>query len=143
MDPDLTPLIGLAAGAPILSVGADIVDVDRMRQIVARRPSFVSRVFTDAEQSYCREAADAAQRFAARFAAKEAGLKALGVGLGGADFHDFEVTKHHSGQPELIVTGRAKKLAESRGVSNWLITLSHSDLSALAVVLTTAELSVS
>lgn len=139
MDPDLTPLVGLADGAPILSVGADIVDVDRMRQIVARRPTFVDRVFTADEQAYCRTAADSAQRFAARFAAKEAGLKALGVGLGGADFHDFEVIKHDTGQPELIVTGRARERADALGVAGWLITLSHSDLSALAVVLTTGS----
>ncbi len=122
-----------------MSVGADIVDVDRMRQIVDRQPSFVTRVFTEGEVAYCHAAADPAQRFAARFAAKEAGLKALGVGLGGADFHDFEVVKHESGQPELVVTGRAADRAEALGVGSWLITLSHSDLSALAVVLTTTN----
>lgn len=139
MDPDLAPLVALAKGAPILSVGADIVDVDRMRQIVDRRPSFVRRVFTEAEEAYCRRAVDPAQRFAARFAAKEAGLKALSVGLGGADFHDFEVVKHGSGQPELVVTGRARQRALGLGVAAWLITLSHSDVSALAVVLTTTD----
>ena len=70
---------------------------------------------------------DPAERFAARFAAKEAVLKALGVGLGGADFHDIEVVKLPTGAPELSITGRAAELAAAAGIKSWLITMSHSD----------------
>ena len=137
MDAELSNLAAAAAGAPVISVGADIVDIARIRRIVVDRPAFVARVFTERERRYCESAIDSAERFAARFAAKEAGLKALGVGLGGADFHDFEVIKLETGEPQLVVVGRAKARASELGIGHWLITLSHSDLSAFAVVLTT------
>ncbi len=121
-------------GRRVIAVGIDVVDIDRMRAIVARQPRFVERVFTPTERDYAQAASDPAERFAARFAAKEAGLKALGVGLGGADFVDLAVRKRASGEPVLEVTGRAADKADALGIDGWLLTLSHSDTVACAVV---------
>lgn len=126
-------------GRRVVSVGVDVVDISRMAAIIERQPRFVSRVFTPAEAAYAEAAADPAERFAARFAAKEAGLKALGVGLGGADFVDLAVAKHDSGEPVLVVSGRAAGRAEALGIRSWLLTLSHSDSVACAVVVGLAE----
>ena len=128
------PVLPELVGRTVVSVGVDVVDIDRMRRIVDRQPRFVDRVFTPAERAYSERAVDSAERFAARFAAKEAGLKALGVGLGGADFVDLAVEKRASGEPVLIVSGRAAERAEALGIGSWLLTLSHSDSVACAVV---------
>ncbi|MEZ5342552.1 MAG: holo-ACP synthase [Acidimicrobiales bacterium] len=121
-------------GRRVVALGIDLVEIDRMRRLVARQPGFVARVFTDREQEYANRAADPAERFAARFAAKEAVLKALGVGLGGANFRDIEVDRLASGAPTLAVTGKGAVLAAELGIASWLITLTHSDLTAGAVV---------
>lgn len=126
----LAPLIGL----PVVSLGVDVVEIERIRQITERRPAFVRRVFTAEERRYAQSAADSAERFAARFAAKEATMKALGVGLGGVDFADMAVTKAPSGAPSLVVSGRAAKHATQLGIERFVITLSHSDTVAMAVV---------
>ncbi len=117
----------------VVGIGTDLVDIDRMRSIINRRPRFVQRVFTEGEQAYCSATRDPSERYAARFAAKEAVLKALGVGLGGADFGDIEVVRLPSGQPELKITGRAAALADERGIVRWLLTLSHSEHQAFVV----------
>lgn len=114
-------------GQVVVSIGADLVDIDRMRQVIERQPGFVERVFTAAEREYCDKRRDPAERYAARFGAKEAVLKAIGTGLGGGDFDDIEVIRHDSGQPELRVTGRAAAKADALGIRRWLITISHSD----------------
>lgn len=122
----------------MVGIGTDLVDIDRMRSIVERRTNFVERVFTPAERDYCTAARDPSERYAARFAAKEAVLKALGVGLGGADFGDIEVIRLESGQPELRVEGRAAALANEQGIGRWLVTLSHSKHLAQAFVIALA-----
>lgn len=121
-------------GRSVVSIGVDVVEIDRMRRITEGREGFVRRVFTDGESSYARLARDPGERFAARFAAKEATMKALGVGLGGVDFRDMAVVKASTGAPSLVVTGRAKARADQLGIERWLITLSHSDTIAIAVV---------
>lgn len=132
--PDLDVLRDQLLGRAVVAIGADVVEIDRIRRITNERPSFVRRVYTDGEQRYAMSARDSAERFAARFAAKEAGLKALGVGLGGADFVDLEVTKRPSGEPVLKVYGRAAARARMIGIDEWMLTLSHSDEVAYAVV---------
>lgn len=126
---DLAADLGLSdtIGQVVVAIGADLVDIDRMRTAIERQPRFVERVFTDAERMYCDKRNDPAERYAARFAAKEAVLKALGTGLGGGDFSDIEVIKLDSGKPELQVTGRALAKATELGIERWLITMSHSD----------------
>lgn len=137
MDPDLTPtdrfghdLLGLV----VVAIGTDLVDIDRMRTAIERSPRFAERVFTEDERAYCRKRRDPAERYAVRFAAKEAVLKAIGTGLGGADFHDIEVIRRSTGKPELRLGGRAADKAAEMGIRSWLITLSHSDHLAQAVV---------
>lgn len=117
----------------MIGIGVDLVEVDRMRQVLARTPTMAARLFTAAERAYAESAADPAERFAVRFAAKEAVMKALGVGLGAFDWHDVEVVRAPSGQPSLVITGRAATLAEAAGVREWKLTLAHTSLQAEAI----------
>lgn len=121
-----------------VAVGVDVVDLDRFEAVITRQPGFVDRVFTAGERDYCERAkapSVRSQRYAARFAAKEAVMKALGCGLGAYGFHDVEVARDEdSGEPSLLVNGKAATLAGERGVSRWAISLSHSDLVAVAFV---------
>ena len=119
----------------VLSVGTDIVDLDRFRLALRRTPGMVERVFTEGERAYALRKNDPTERLAARFAVKEATMKALGVGLGAFRFHDVEVTKARSGEPSLSLSGRAAELAAARGVTSWKVSITHSDLVAMAVVL--------
>ena len=118
----------------ILGIGTDLVDLDRFRVVLARTPRIVQRVFTDGEQAYACARRDPSERLGARFAAKEAAMKALGVGLGVVDFRDLEVVRLVSGAPELEVRGRAGERAGALGVRRWLLTMSHTHLLAQAVV---------
>jgi len=118
----------------VIGVGVDLVEVDRMRTALARTPTLEARLFTDGERAYARAAHDPAERFAVRFAAKEAAMKALGVGLGAIDWHDVEVVREGSGRPRLVVTGRALELAADLGVSGWLVSFTHTASMAEAVV---------
>lgn len=120
-------------GRVVIAVGADVVDIDRIRAVVERQPRFVERVYTRAERDYAQARHDPAERYAARFAAKEAVLKALGTGLGGADFVDIEVERLESGEPRLRLSGRAAERSAELGAVDWLLTLSHSDDRALAI----------
>lgn len=95
----------------------------------------VERVFTEGERNYALRKNDPTERLAARFAVKEATMKALGVGLGAFKFHDVEVAKKRSGEPTLALSGRAVELAEARGISEWKVSITHSDLIAMAVVI--------
>ncbi len=117
----------------MIGIGVDLVEVDHMRTALARTPTLAARLFTDGERAYALAAHDPSQRFAARFAAKEAVLKALGVGLGAADWHDIEVVRAESGAPSLRVTGRALALADAAGVTRWLLTLTHTRQTAEAI----------
>ena len=119
----------------VLSVGTDVVDIDRFRIALARTPRMVERVFTEGERAYSLRKKDPTERLAARFAVKEATMKALGVGLGAFKFYDVEVTKARSGEPSLKLSGRAVELAAARGITEWKVSITHSDLIALAVVI--------
>jgi holo-[acyl-carrier protein] synthase len=119
----------------VLWVGTDVVDLDRFRLALRRTPGMVERVFTEGERSYALRKRDPTERLAARFAVKEATMKALGVGLGAFKFHDVEVTKARTGEPSLVLVGRAAELAERRGITAWKVSITHSDLIALAVVI--------
>lgn len=109
------------------------MEVDRIRTVLARTPSMVSRMFTEAERAYADGARDPAERYAVRFAAKEAVLKALGVGLGAVDWHDIEVLRTDGGAPKLQVTGRAQALAVQAGVTDWKLTMTHTHTLAEAI----------
>ena len=96
-------------------------------------------MFTDDEQTYCRARRDPAERFAARFAAKEAVLKAMGVGLGACAFRDIEVVRAESGAPSLALHGAAAELAAARGIARWHVSLSHTSVVAEALVIAVGE----
>jgi holo-[acyl-carrier protein] synthase len=119
----------------IVGVGIDTVDVDRFRRTLARRPRLAARLFTDAERAYASRQRDPTERLAARFAAKEAVMKALGVGLGAFAFRDVEVERAASGAPALVLRAAADLLAADRGVREWKVSLSHSAHHAEAVVI--------
>ena len=117
----------------MIGIGVDLVEVDRMRTSLARTPTLAERIFTPGERAYAEAARDPAERYAVRFAAKEAVMKALGVGLGAVDWHDIEVIRADDGAPSLVLTGRARSLAVDAGVSEWKVTLTHTHLSAEAI----------
>ncbi|MGI9600261.1 MAG: holo-ACP synthase [Acidimicrobiales bacterium] len=119
----------------MIGIGTDLVELARFREAIERTPSLVSRLFTDAERAYADQRSDPTERYAARFAAKEAAMKALGLGLGGLDWHDVEVVRNDdTGAPSLMVTGRAAERAGELGVERWLVTLSHTETLAQAIV---------
>jgi holo-[acyl-carrier protein] synthase len=122
----------------VIGIGVDLVEVDRMRESLARTPSLEERLFTAGERAYAHEAKDPAERFAVRFAAKEAAMKALGVGIGAVDFHDIEVVRAVSGAPSLVLTGRAAALAADAGVRQWRLSLTHTHRTAEAVAVALA-----
>jgi holo-[acyl-carrier protein] synthase len=120
----------------IVSIGIDIIEVYRIREAVARTPRFAERVFTEAERNYCESrGAAAAQSYAARFAAKEAFLKALKTGWRGKiTWHDIEVANDADGVPSLKVTGEANVILERRGASRIHLSISHTAEHAIAYV---------
>jgi holo-[acyl-carrier protein] synthase len=120
----------------VIGLGIDAVDIDRFRALLARRPGMEARLFTPGERGYAARLADAAPSLAARFAAKEAVMKALGVGLGAFAWQDVEVVRLEGGQPSLRVTGAAGALASEQGVGKWRVSLTHTDSLASAVVAT-------
>ena len=123
-------------GSPVVvAVGMDLCEVPRFRKVLARRPRLADRVFTDAERAYAFRAHDPTQRLAARFAAKEATMKALGVGVGGFAFREAEVVKARSGAPSIALHGRAAARAAAVGVGALIVTMTHTDEMAAAIVL--------
>jgi holo-[acyl-carrier protein] synthase len=104
----------------------------------SRGERFRARVFTEGERRSCEARRDPAECFAARFAAKEAVMKAMGVGLWRFAMRDVEVTKLRSGQPEIALHRKAAELAQARGVGTWLLTLTHTDSMAMAVAVALA-----
>ncbi len=116
-------------------IGVDAVDVERFRASLARTPSMRTRLFTPAELAYVAPKVDPVPSLAARFAAREAAMKAMGLGLGAFGFHDVWVERHDSGEPTLIVTGRAAELAAERNIGAWLLTITHTSTVAIAWVL--------
>ena len=120
----------------ILGIGSDLAEVARIRASRLRfGDRFLRRVYTDAEIAYSSAKANIDERFAARFAAKEAGMKALGTGLaGGVTWLDFAVGRESSGKPTLSLTGAAARIAESRGIRKIHLTISHTAEMAMAVV---------
>lgn len=118
----------------VKGLGIDAVDVTRFRRLLERRPSLRSRIFTVDELASLEGKSDDAPSLAVRFAAREATMKVLGVGLGAFDFHDVSVSRAASGAPRLVVGGRAHDLARAAGIRDWYVSLTHTDTMATAVV---------
>jgi holo-[acyl-carrier protein] synthase len=119
----------------VVGIGIDVVDIDRFRRSLRRTPSMRTRLFTAVELEFVAGQTDPAPSLAARFAAREAVMKSLGLGLGAFGFHDVWVERSGSGAPSLAVTGTAAQLAADAGVSRWHLSLTHSDLVAAAYVI--------
>lgn len=121
----------------IVSIGIDIVEVYRIRETISRTPRFVERVYTRAERAYCEsKGAAAAQSFAARFAAKEAFLKALKTGWRGKiTWHDIEICSDEAGVPSLKIEGEAKDIMKNLGANQIHLSLSHTTEHAVAQVI--------
>jgi holo-[acyl-carrier protein] synthase len=118
----------------VIGIGNDLVDIARFRRALERTPKLRERLFTEGERTYADARADPTERYAVRFAANEAVMKALGVGLGDIQLRDIEVQRADSGAPQIVLHGTAAELAASRGVRRWLVTLSHSETVAQAIV---------
>jgi holo-[acyl-carrier protein] synthase len=134
-------VIGGATGATgaIVGVGVDAVDVARFRRVLDRRPNFAQRCFTDSERSDATGSTDEVQSLAARFAAKEAVMKALGTGIGGFLLTDVEVcrttgTGATGHAPYLRLHGAAAELAGAQGAGTFHLSLTHTDGVAIAFV---------
>ena len=121
----------------ILGTGVDLAEVPRIRSAIERYGErFVQRIYTPLEIAYVERKANRFERYAARFAAKEAGMKAIGTGWShGVLWKDFEVTNLPSGQPTLRLHGVAAQIAEKRGVRKIALSLTHTAELAMAHVI--------
>jgi holo-[acyl-carrier protein] synthase len=121
----------------IVSIGIDIIEVRRVRETLERTQRFIDRVYTEKERQYCESrGAAAAQHFAARFAAKEAMLKALQTGWsGGIAWQDVEVCSRDSGAPYLKLSGVAQDLFDKSGANRIHLSISHTAEHAIAQVI--------
>ena len=123
----------------VFGIGVDVVDVARFRRVLERRPALAVRVFTDAERSYAASGQDSDTRLAARFAAKEAVMKALGTGLGGFALTEVEVRRGTgrgatAGAPSLVLHGSAAALAARCLAGRFHLSLTHTTEVAVAFV---------
>lgn len=121
----------------IVGLGIDISEVDRIEAAITRHGErFLNRVYTPSEIAYCEKFKNRFERYAGRFAAKEAGMKALGTGWRrGVRWIDFEVVRLASGRPTLKLHGRAQEFAARLGVANISLSITHSENTALAQVI--------
>jgi len=121
----------------IAGIGTDIVSIERFQRFVnENNTALLKRVFTEGERSACSARRNSASCYAARFAAKESFLKALGTGLAdGLSWQDMEVVKDERGKPELKLSGRALELFRERKLANLFLSLSHDGGCAIAMVI--------
>ncbi|HTC55479.1 MAG TPA: holo-[acyl-carrier-protein] synthase [Candidatus Sulfotelmatobacter sp.] len=121
----------------IVGTGIDIAEVPRIRQSIARfGDRFLQRIYTAGEIRYCDSKANRAERYAARFAAKEAAMKALGTGWShGVRWRDCEVVRLPGGRPSINFHGKAGEIAARLGVKNAALSLSHTAEQAIAQVI--------
>jgi holo-[acyl-carrier protein] synthase len=118
----------------IVGVGIDAVDVARFASVLERRPTLAGRLFTPSEQADAARSRRPAERLAARFAAKEAVAKALGVPAG-LRWTDAEVVRERGGRPSLLTRGTVAAAASRLGVARWHLSLSHDAGAAVAMVM--------
>jgi holo-[acyl-carrier protein] synthase len=120
----------------LVGTGIDLTEIPRIQNSMDRFGSrFLDRIFTPHERAYCQRKRNAAESFAARFAAKEAAAKALGTGIShGVNWLEIEVTREPSGRPGLKFHGRAAEIAARLGVTNAVLSLTHTGLLAMASV---------
>jgi holo-[acyl-carrier protein] synthase len=125
----------------ILGIGTDLAEVARIRKSITQYGErFLNRIYTEREIAYASSKANAAERYAARFAAKEAAMKAIGTGWSrGVRWKDFEVINEPSGRPTLLLSGVAREVADGMGAGRISISLTHTVEMAFAVVILESE----
>lgn len=121
----------------IVGTGIDIAEVPRIAEAIQRHGErFLRRVFTEGEMAYCDSKANRIERYAARFAAKEAGMKALGTGWNhGVRWRDVEVCRQPGGRPTIAFHGKAAEFADRLGTKNIALSVSHTAEQAIAQVI--------
>ena len=116
----------------MIKVGIDIIEIKRIQNVKSRYPNrFLKKIFTENEIIYCR---NRSPQLAARFAAKEAMMKALGTGIRGVSWKDVEVIRYRGQAPQIKLSGRGKKVGERIGLKNTSLSISHSREYAVACV---------
>lgn len=123
----------------VIGVGVDVVDIERFRASLERTPSMRERIFTPAELEHVATKFDPVMSLAARFAAREAVMKAMGLGLGAFGFHDASVRVDDSGAPHLIIRGQAANHAQNRAIDTWHLSLAHDGGVATAMVVASRQ----
>ncbi|MFH1002060.1 MAG: holo-ACP synthase [bacterium] len=121
----------------IIGYGIDLVKIERIEKIIKKwGDNFIFRIFTSLEKEYCeKKKGNKYQSYAGKFAAKEALLKALGLGLREANWKEIEVTNNQLGQPIINTSGKLKNIAFAKGVSKYFISISHAKEYAIAQVI--------
>jgi len=124
-----------------LGIGVDLVRIPRLREVVQRwQDRFLRRVFTEAELDYCLERRDPIPHLAARFAAKEAALKALGTGLRmGINWRELEIRRERDEAPQMVLTGRCREIGEAKGARQLLLSITHDGDYAVAQAVLVGE----
>jgi holo-[acyl-carrier protein] synthase len=123
----------------VTGLGVDIVEIDRMREALRRRPRIKERLFSEDERAYCEARNKPEIHYAMRFAAKEAVVKALGTGFSGMRFRDIEVVRDDRGRPTPRLSGRAAEVAEEAGVVEMHLSLSFTHTNAIASAVAVTE----
>ena len=121
----------------IVGLGVDLADIAKIDSVLTRYPRFAERCFTEHERAYASRFANPARRYAARFAGKEAVMKSLGNGWRDLRWTDIEITG--GGPPRVILRGTAAKRAEILGVVEILVTITHTDTTALVMAVSMGE----
>ena len=121
----------------IIGMGIDVEDVDRVKGAMERQGErFLQRIFTQKERAYCEQFKDKYERYAGRFAVKEAAMKALGTGWSrGVRWVDVEVVRQRGGRPTLVLKGEAKKIADAMGARHIAVSITHTAEQAFAQVI--------
>ncbi|MGQ0847894.1 MAG: holo-ACP synthase [Actinomycetota bacterium] len=121
----------------IVGLGVDLADIDRVEKVLTAYPRFADRCFTEAERRYAARFAKPARRYAARFAGKEAVMKSLGTGWRRIRWTDIEITG--GGPPRVILTGTASRRAAMLGVTEVMVTITHTDTAALVMAVAVGD----
>ena len=123
-------------GIMIVGMGIDVAEVNRIRGVIeSQGERFRRRVYTEEEVAYCEQFKNKYERYAGRFAAKEAAMKALGTGWSrGVRWVDVEVVRQRGGRPTISLKGEAKKIADALGVKNIALSITHTAVQAIAHV---------
>ncbi len=117
----------------MIGIGTDLVELERFRTVLERTPGIRTRTFTEGERAYADSKNDPTERYAVRWAAKEAVMKAMGVGLGEVTMSDIEVVRAENGAPSIVLHDTAAAKAAEAGITEFKITLTHTESMAQAI----------